>query len=143
MRQGDVDSIITHVDGVEVTVKNANAALAATRGPDRTFTIRVKNKDPDGISTDCSSDSLAKDPDGISADYSSDSGDSAPDWKEGGSGDPAQGDLAPEVAEVEDYTPRLCACPLWGAVAAAMSSARRPLEAWSARCVPIRAEPAR
>merc|ERR1711990_181550 len=39
LRQGQ---IITHVDSVEVTTKNAKDAFDASRGPDRSFTIRVK-----------------------------------------------------------------------------------------------------
>merc|ERR1719203_885465 len=47
MREGHVDWIITHVDGSEVTAETGRAALDATRGPGRTFTIRAKSPDKD------------------------------------------------------------------------------------------------
>jgi hypothetical protein len=45
LREGYVGSIITHLDGLELTAENAKAAVAATREPDRTFTVRVKGKE--------------------------------------------------------------------------------------------------
>ncbi|CAK0872206.1 unnamed protein product [Prorocentrum cordatum] len=60
--------------------------------------------------------------------------------RDAGSGDSVPDGLGLEVLEVESSDPRGCTCPLWGALAAAVSPARWPFEAWRARRVPLRAD---